>query len=59
MPPDGRQEVGGRIEAMAHGLEECVIQYLNMLSLEDKPRGESNVRKAIAAFPVLKRVLGL
>ena len=57
LPPDGRDDVGGRIEAQIHGLNELVTSYLNMLSLADRPRGEAKVRYAISTHPTLRFVL--
>lgn len=59
LPPDGRQDAGGRIEAMAWGLEEVVTSYLNMLSLADRPKGEEKVRATFRSFPVLAKLLSL
>ena len=59
LPPDGRLEVGGPIEAMAWGLEEALVRYLNMLSLADRPKGEARFRETLASHPAMKKVLGL
>lgn len=59
LPPDGRMEVGGQIEAMLYGLEESVIRYLNMRSVGERLAGELKILEAVASQPVLRRVLGL
>ena len=59
LPPDGRDDVGGRIEAQIHGLNELVTSYLNMLSLADQPRGISKVRYTFSTHPALARILGI
>ena len=59
LPPDGRQEVGQRIEALVYGLETLVTQYLNMLSVADRPQGIAKVRSAFTASDVLSQVLGI
>lgn len=57
MPPDGRQEVGGQIEALAFSLDAAVTNYLNMLSLTDRRHGEAKVRDTIAKYKVLTKTL--
>ena len=59
LPPDGRDDVGGRIEAQIHGLNELVTSYLNMLSLADQPRGVAKVRYTFSTHPALARILGI
>ena len=59
MPPDGRQVIGQQIEGVVHTLDQFVTDYLNMLSLADKPLGEAKVRAALAPYPVLKKILEL
>lgn len=57
LPPDGRQEHGQRIEGLVHGLSSLVTEYLNMLSLADRPKGEEKVRDTFRAYPVLVKTL--
>ena len=59
MPPDGRQEHGARIEGLVHGLDTLVTEYLNMLSVADKAKGEQKVRDTFRAYSVLVTVLKL
>lgn len=53
LPPDGRQEIGQRIEGLVHGLDSLVTQYLNMVSLADRPKAIAKVRATVRAYPVL------
>ena len=57
LPPDGRQEHGQRIEGLVHGLDSLVTEYLNMLSLADRPNGVYKVRTTFAQYPVLVKTL--
>jgi hypothetical protein len=57
LPDDGRAVAGRRIEGLVFALDELVTDYLNMLSLADRPQGEAKVREAFKAHPVIHRVL--
>lgn len=56
LPPDGRQEIGRRIEALVCGLDQLVTDYLNMLSLKDRPAAEKKVRDVVGEYPVLVKL---
>lgn len=58
-PPDGRHIHGQKIEGLVHGLDTLVTEYLNMLSLADKAKGEQKVLDTFLAHSVLVRVLKL
>ena len=59
MPPDGREVIGRKIEGLAYHLDDLVTEYLSMLSIDDRLKGEAKVKATIGQYPLLVRVLGL